>query len=37
MCLVQCLAADHGRADYLGYWDKFVQKARLKKIGLFMS
>jgi hypothetical protein len=26
------LGADHGRADWLGYWDKFVQKARFKKL-----
>ncbi len=24
--------ADHGRADWLGYWDEFVQKARFKKL-----
>ncbi len=23
--------ADHGGADWLGYWDEFVQKARFKK------
>ncbi len=23
---------DHGRPDWLGYWDKFVQKARFKKL-----
>jgi len=32
-----CQAADHRRADWLGYWDEFVQKACLKKISLFMS
>jgi len=25
-------AADHGRVDWLGYWDEFVQKARFKKL-----
>ncbi len=24
--------ADHGRSDWLGYWDEFVQKARYKKL-----
>jgi hypothetical protein len=24
------LFADHGRADWLGYWDEFVQIARFK-------
>jgi len=24
--------ADHGRADWLGYWDEFVQKAQFKKL-----
>jgi len=24
--------ADHGRADWLGYWDEFVQKGRFKKL-----
>jgi len=24
--------ADHGRADWLGYWDEFVQKACFKKL-----
>jgi len=31
-CSVQTFTADHGRADWLGYWDEFVQKARLKKL-----
>jgi hypothetical protein len=26
------LAADHGRADWLGHWDEFVQKARFIKL-----
>ncbi len=26
------LVADHGRADWLGCWDEFVQKARFKKL-----
>jgi len=27
---------DHGRADWLGYWDEFVQKARLKKLDFYV-
>jgi len=26
------MAADHGRADWLAYWDEFVQKARFIKL-----
>jgi len=26
------LVADHGRAEWLGYWDKFVKKASFKNL-----
>jgi len=28
----ESVRADHGRADWLGCWDEFVQKARFKKL-----